>query len=116
LPAVYADCDLVMLTSRNEGSPVALIEAQAAGRAVVATDVGGVSDVVRDGVTGMLRPFGDRDGLAAAALLLLQDRPRRERFGEAARGSATERFGAARLGRDMRRLYRDLISASATSR
>jgi glycosyltransferase involved in cell wall biosynthesis len=116
LPAVYADCDLVMLTSRNEGSPVALIEAQAAGRAVVATGVGGVADVVQDGVTGILRPFGDVDGLASAVLRLLRDRPLRLRFGEAARRSATERFGAARLGHDMRRLYGGLIAASAASR
>jgi glycosyltransferase involved in cell wall biosynthesis len=78
--------------------------------------VGGVSDVVRDGLTGLLHPFGDADGLAASAVQLLQDEPRRRRFGEHARRVATERFGAARLGRDMRRLYQELLAASMPSR
>ena len=51
LDRLYADLDVVALTSRNEGSPVALIEAMAAGVAVVSTDVGGVADVVEHGVT-----------------------------------------------------------------
>jgi glycosyltransferase involved in cell wall biosynthesis len=54
LAAVYAPLDLLMLTSRNEGTPVALIEAMAAGVPVAATAVGGVPDVIQDGVTGLL--------------------------------------------------------------
>src|SRR5439155_15307328 len=53
---VYADLDVVALTSRNEGSPVALIEAMAAARPVVSTAVGGVPEVVVDGVTGLTVP------------------------------------------------------------
>jgi len=115
LPLVYRDCDLVLLTSRNEGSPVALIEAQAAGCAVVATDVGGVRDVVEDGVTGALRPFGDAQGLADAALALLRQPDRRAALGAAAQHAALARFSAGRLGRDMRDLYGDLLQGSVPS-
>src|SRR5206468_10770541 len=62
LPTLNASLDAVALTSRNEGTPVALIEAGAAGKPVVATRVGGVADVVRDGETGSLVRAGDAAG------------------------------------------------------
>ncbi len=61
IPGAMSDLDVAVLTSRNEGTPVALIEAAATGRAVVATDVGGVRSVVQDGVTGLLAPAGDAE-------------------------------------------------------
>ncbi len=63
---IYSDLDAVCLTSLNEGTPVALIEAIAAGVPVVATDVGGVRDVVIDGVDGELVPSANREAFAAA--------------------------------------------------
>jgi glycosyltransferase involved in cell wall biosynthesis len=63
---MYSDLDVVCLTSFNEGTPVALIEAMAAGIPVVATDVGGVRDVVIDGIDGELIPSGDVEAFAAA--------------------------------------------------
>src|SRR5438046_7148590 len=68
LERVYADLEVVALTSLNEGSPVALIEAMAAATPVVSTDVGGVSEVVRNDRTGILVP--SRDAAACAAPLL----------------------------------------------
>ena len=56
---IYADLDVVALSSRNEGSPVSLIEALAAARPVVATAVGGVPEVVIDGETGLTVPASD---------------------------------------------------------
>ncbi len=85
LERVYADAWVVALTSRNEGSPVSLIEAMAAGRPVVATRVGGVPDLVEEGVTGHLVPPGDADALARAMTDLLLDAGRRRAFGQAAR-------------------------------
>src|SRR4051812_31287383 len=88
---IYSDLDVLMLTSFNEGSPVSLIEGLAAGCAVVATDVGGVSDVVHHGTTGVLVPREVRSpdftaaALAAAAADLLTDPARRQRLGEAGR-------------------------------
>jgi glycosyltransferase involved in cell wall biosynthesis len=110
---VYADLDVVALTSRNEGSPVALIEAMAAGRPVVATRVGGVGDVVEDGVTGYLAPAGNATAVADAIVDLLSDPKRRQIMGEAGRERVVPRFTATRLLTDLDRLYADLLRAKA---
>ena len=68
LPAVYADTDLLVVSSNNEGTPVAAIEAMAARCPVVATRVGGVPDLISDRVTGMLVPPGDPERLAQALI------------------------------------------------
>ena len=99
-----ADLDVVALTSANEGTPVALIEAQAAGRPVVATDVGGVRHVVTDGRDGLLVPAGSPAAVASALSLVLADRALATRLGENGRSSA-RRFGADRLVADIRALY-----------
>lgn len=115
LPALYGALDAVVLTSRNEGTPVALIEAGAAARPAVATRVGGVSEVVRDGETGVLVPPGDAHAVAAAVLDLL-DRPERARaMGEAARAWVRDRFGAARLADEIAALYAELLARKGVS-
>ncbi|HEY7142416.1 MAG TPA: glycosyltransferase family 4 protein [Methylomirabilota bacterium] len=111
LPRIYADLDIVALTSRSEGSPVALIEAMAAGRPVVATRVGGVPDVVDDGVTGRLVPPGDAAAAAGAILELLSDPKRAQTIGQAARERVAPRFSVARLLTDLDELYRALLRA-----
>lgn len=113
LEELYPDLDLVMLTSLNEGTPVSIIEAMAAGRAVVATRVGGVVDLVDDGVTGVLVPPRDPGALAAAAVELLRDPERRRRMGEAARSAVLPRYGAGRLAADMDALYRGILARRA---
>ena len=105
LPRVYADLDVVVLASRNEGSPVALIEALAAARPVVATAVGGVPEVVVDGQTGLAVPPSDPGALAAAVLDLLRDRARAERLGAAGRRHVYPRYAFTRLVEDVRDLY-----------
>jgi glycosyltransferase involved in cell wall biosynthesis len=101
---VYAAADLVLLTSDNEGMPVALIEAGLAGLPSVATRVGSVGEVVRDGVTGLLaRP--DSDELARAAARLLLDEPLRREMGLQARTWTEQRFGPDRLVSDMAGIY-----------
>jgi glycosyltransferase involved in cell wall biosynthesis len=110
LPALYAALDVVALTSRNEGTPVALIEAGAAGRPAVATRVGGVADVVRDGKTGLLVPPGDPHAVAAGISALLDDPDRARKLGEAARREVSGRFTIERLADDLADLYGELLA------
>lgn len=105
LATILADTDLALLTSRNEGTPVALVEAAAAGVPAVATRVGGVPSVVLDGVTGVLVPPGDAAALASAVVGLLRDAPRRRAMGAAARDRAVLRWSDERLVADLRELY-----------
>ncbi len=109
LDRIYADLDIVALTSRNEGSPISLIEAMAAGRPVVATRVGGVPDLVEDGVTGCLVPPGDANALAEAMVGLLTDPDRRQAMGQAGRKRVIPAFSAERLLDDIDHLYRGLL-------
>jgi glycosyltransferase involved in cell wall biosynthesis len=110
LPAIYGDVDVVALTSRNEGSPVSLIEAMAAGRPVVATRVGGVPDLVEHGVNGYLAEPDQPAALAEALLALLTDPGRREAFGGAGRKRVYPAFAADRLLRDIDELYTALLA------
>jgi glycosyltransferase involved in cell wall biosynthesis len=116
VPSAMADLDVVALTSRNEGTPVALIEAAASGRPVVATDVGGVRTVVDDGVTGFLAPPGDPEKIAGLLGRLCADPLTRRRFGEAGRLRVRERFGEERLLRDVASLYADLLGPGPGAR
>lgn len=108
VPEIMADLDVVALSSRNEGTPVSLIEAAACARAVVATDVGGVRTVVTDGETGLLVPAGDPPALAAALDRALGNVALRERMGAEGR-VRSHRFDDERLVADIRSLYRELL-------
>jgi glycosyltransferase involved in cell wall biosynthesis len=110
LDRLYADLDVVVLTSKNEGSPVALIEAMAAGRPVVSTRAGGVEDVVADGVTGRVVPIGDAGALARVVIDLLEQPDEAARLGAAAREAVVARFASSRLVADVDRLYRRLLA------
>jgi len=116
LPAAVSDLDVIALTSRNEGTPVALIEAAAGRRPAVATDVGGVRSVVQEGVTGLLAPAGDADAVAALLARLLADPAERQRFGDAGREWVRTRFGDQRLLEEIRALYTDLLSTPRRAR
>ena len=105
MPRVYADLDVVALTSRNEGSPVSLIEALAAGRPVVSTAVGGVPEVVIGGQTGLLVPPDEPAAFAEALLGLLDDPQRAARLGQAGRRHVYPRYDSSRLIDDVRSLY-----------
>jgi glycosyltransferase involved in cell wall biosynthesis len=109
LPAWYAAFDVFCLTSANEGTPVAAIEALAAGKPVVATRAGGTEAVVDDGETGYLVPVGDVDALAARLGELAADPALRERLGRRGAELMRERFGLERMVDDVERLYRTLL-------
>ena len=111
IPSAMADMDVVALSSRNEGTPVSLIEAGACGRPVVATDVGGVRSVVADEESGLLVPAEDPSSMAEALDRVLRDPDLGHRFGSAGR-DASKSFGLERLLGDVRALYADLLTSS----
>jgi glycosyltransferase involved in cell wall biosynthesis len=115
LARIAAGSDAALLTSDNEGTPVALIEAAAAGRPAVATRVGGVPDIVIEG-SGLLAAAGDERALAAHMVRLAQDPGLRRRMGSRARDHVRERFAVPRLLRDVDSLYSGLLEASGRLR
>jgi glycosyltransferase involved in cell wall biosynthesis len=108
----YAAFDAMVLASGNEGTPVSAIEALAAGRPVVATRVGGVPDVVRDGEDGFLVETGAVDDIAEALGRLAADPSLRRRLGEAGRARVLPRYSVDRLIDDVDRLYRSLLASA----
>lgn len=131
LARVYEWLDLVLLTSENEGTPVALIEAMAAGLPFVATRVGGIPDLMagqervvrsRDGRVafsvwdnGVLAAPGDVEGLAAGMEYVLADAVRRRRMGQAGRDFVAARFSKDRLVGDVDALYKQALAAVGSS-
>jgi glycosyltransferase involved in cell wall biosynthesis len=109
LPAIAAATDVAVLGSANEGTPVSLIEAAAAGRPAIATRVGGVSEVVTP-ETGLVVPSGDPEALAAAITNLAADPGLRARLGATARERALSRYSVQRLVADIRELYEGLLA------
>ena len=115
MAAVYGDLDVVVNCSRNEGTPVALIEALAAGRPVVATRVGGTPDLLGDGRRGLLVPPGDAAALAAGVVdALRRSGPLLARVREG-QAYALARHSSRRLIDDMDALYRELLSRPAAA-
>jgi glycosyltransferase involved in cell wall biosynthesis len=116
MAAVCAGSDIVVQTSDNEGTPVSLIEAGAAGLPCVSTDVGGVRTVVEDGLTGYLRAADDDQGLADAIGALLDDPARARQMGARARERCRAMFSLDRLVDDSVELYRSLLEAAPARR
>jgi glycosyltransferase involved in cell wall biosynthesis len=110
LDTVYAASDVFLLTSRNEGTPVALIESLAAAVPGVSTDVGGVRDVIDSDRVGLLAPFGDARALADHVLSLITDPVHRHSMGEDGRRSVAARYSLDRLMNDLEHLYRGLVA------
>ncbi len=108
-PAWYAAADAVALTSDREGTPLTLIEAAAAGRPSVAGDVGGVADVVIDGLTGFVVGPADEAAFADRLGRLAVDPELRQRLGQAAPERA-QAFAGERLVDDLDRLYREILA------
>jgi glycosyltransferase involved in cell wall biosynthesis len=111
LAAVYGDLDVVVNASRNEGTPVALIEALAAARPVVATRVGGTPDLLGEGARGQLVPPGAPEALARAVLETLDQSEAARRRALAGREHVLSRHSSDRLVRDVDALYRELRAA-----
>jgi glycosyltransferase involved in cell wall biosynthesis len=112
---VYAAMDVAVCCSLNEGVPAALIEASGAERPLVGTDVGGVADVVEDGLNGHLTPSGDVDALSAAIERILADPEAARSMGRAGRLLVARKFGAGRLVSEVEALYGRLLSTRAAA-
>jgi glycosyltransferase involved in cell wall biosynthesis len=106
---VLAGSDLVCLTSWNEGTPVSLIEAQAAGKPIVTTRVGGVENVVAPGKTALLCETGDENGFAAHLSELIANKEKRIAMGNAGWEEVASKFHYSRLVSDMSELYKRLL-------
>jgi glycosyltransferase involved in cell wall biosynthesis len=106
---ICAGLDIVALTSLNEGTPVSLIEAQAAGKPIVSTRVGGIADVVLENKTALLSEIMDEKTFSNNLLQLVNDPGLRQKFSNAGKDYVVSKFSYHRLVNDMSGLYHDLL-------
>ena len=116
VPAVLATTDVAVFSSASEGSPLAVMEAMQAAVPIVATRVGGVPDLIEDGVQGILVPPGDPSALAAAIARALEDREAGAAMGMRARERARRDFDIEGTVRQVEQLYEDLYARSTRGR
>jgi len=120
--SLYADLDIVALTSLNEGTPLTLIEAMSCGRTVIATKVGGVVDILGSEVEkgqpfsicehGLGVPSGDVEGFAQALRFLIDHAEMRKAMGERGKQFVKSHLSKTRLLNDMEKLYRELLGVA----
>jgi glycosyltransferase involved in cell wall biosynthesis len=110
IAGVWRDHHVAMLLSHREGLPRSLVEAAAAGRPIITTDVAGCREVVRHGVEGLLVPRGDVTAAASAVVRLARDAPLRARMGAAANFRARERFSEDVVMRSLATLYAAMLA------
>ncbi|HEX6926470.1 MAG TPA: N-acetyl-alpha-D-glucosaminyl L-malate synthase BshA [Longimicrobiaceae bacterium] len=113
---LLACSDLFLLPSATESFGLAALEAMASGTPVVATAVGGLPEVVEDGVTGFLAPLGDVETMAEKAIEILRDAERWSQMSAAARAVATERFSAERIVPIYERFYETILQRNGETR
>jgi glycosyltransferase involved in cell wall biosynthesis len=116
IPELLAVCDIVCLPSLYEGLPLALLEAMAAGKPVVASAIPGVDEVVSDGVTGILVPPGDAAALAQALCRLISDPESRECLGMDARNHVRATFTLQTMAARIDAVYRHALAGDGGSR
>ena len=109
IDVINAGLDIVALTSFNEGTPVSLIEAQAANKPIVSTRVGGIQDIVREGKTALLADVADAATFSEHLLRLVEDDKLRFLLGNNSRQYVMEKFSYQRLVNDMAGLYYELL-------
>lgn len=114
MPCVFAQAAIVCLPSYREGMPKALLEAAAAGCAIVTTDVVGCREAVIDGQTGDLVPPRDSAALATTLLALITDAPRRASYAVAGRRLAISRFGLPAVIDQTLSIYQELLNRAAS--
>jgi len=107
---VYAGIDIVALSSLNEGTPVSLIEAQAANKPIITTDVGGVRDIVVPNKTALLSPSKDVARFGANLLRLVEKETLRQRMGKKGYNFVKRQYSYKRLAKDFSNLYHTLLA------
>lgn len=105
-----AGMDIICLSSDNEGTPVSLIEAQAANIPVVTTDVGGVRDIVLDGETGFILPKGSLEMYAEKLLELIEDEKKRKKMSQNGWSFVEAKFHYLTLVENMENYYKQLLN------
>jgi glycosyltransferase involved in cell wall biosynthesis len=121
MPGVYASLDVMVSASRQEGSPMALLEGMASSVPLIATPVGEVPALVENNVTGALVPVEDGEALATELIVMLRDSNRRERLAAAGLERIERDFSAARMTADYLAVYEKTVEmrgsgTAATSR
>jgi glycosyltransferase involved in cell wall biosynthesis len=115
IDCINAGMDIIALTSLNEGTPVSLIEAQAANKPVVSTRVGGISDIVVEGKTALLADVTDTGTFCKHLLNLVEDDSLRREMGSESSYYVTKRFSYQRLMTNMSGLYHELLDEKITA-
>lgn len=113
---VYDAADLVLLSSCHEGVPRAMVEAAAHAKPLLATKVGGVDEIVRQGLNGYLVPPGDPEALAARWIELLEDESLRQRFGQAGRRLVEEQYSLEVMMARLEEILEELAGAFGRGR
>ncbi len=117
MPSVYASFDLMVLSSRDEGLPMAVLEGMASGVAFVAMAVGDVPKIIEHEISGVLTSSGDVDSLASRVVSLLRNAPERQRLAEGGRRRVQEEFSAERMAANYMDVYeRALLSKNRKKR
>ena len=116
VPEVLAACNLFTLPSIQEGFPMVILEALAAGKAVIASEVGAIPDAIQHGATGMLVPPGDVDALAHALCLLIEDEGVRLRLGQRGRAFVREAYDFERTVGRYDNLYQRVLGEAGMLR
>jgi glycosyltransferase involved in cell wall biosynthesis len=104
-----AGMDIIALTSKNEGTPVSLIEAQASGKPIVSTTVGGIENIVLENVTALLSPKDNVEAFAQNLLKLIEDDDYRLKMAQDGSDFVRQKFSYHRLCTDMSNLYNSLL-------
>jgi len=111
IDVAYAGLDIVCLTSMNEGTPVSLIEAQAAGKPIISTEVGGIEDVVMENKSALLTDTNDIDKFADHLSCLIEDKEKRENFGTSGWNYVERKYHYLTLVENMKNLYDSLLES-----
>jgi glycosyltransferase involved in cell wall biosynthesis len=113
MPAVYAAMDMFVLPSLNEGLPMTVLEAMAASKPVIATRVGAIPSVIKDGENGLLVNAKDPEGLQNAIASLLSDPERSRRMGDQAHAWVSQNYTSEAMALKYREMYEEVLGRPA---
>ena len=109
IPDILSAIDMLVMSSLYEGMPMVILEAMAASKPVIASKVGGIPEMVRDGETGILVPPKDVDALAEKIIVLLKNKDKARQMGLAGRRRVEEEFDVNIMVRKTEEVYQELI-------